>query len=70
MGERVLLRQVLASSRAPDISVLAGLPTAGPEHIDCAGAGDGRAWSQRSAGGPTSLQHHSIRAGGELRTNS
>lgn len=70
MGERVLLRQVLASSRAPDISVLAGVPTTGPEHRNCAGARDGRASSQRAAGGLASLQRQSIRADGKRRKNT
>lgn len=70
MGERILLRQVLARSRAPDISVLAGVTTAGPEHRNCTGAGDGRASSQRAAGGQASLQRHTIRADGKRRKNT
>lgn len=56
VGERFLLRQVLAYGRAPDVSVLAGVPTAGPEHRDCAGAGKGKAWAQYAAGGSAPLE--------------
>lgn len=65
MGERVLLRQVLAGCRAPGITVLAGAPTSGPQHPDCAGTGEGGAGAQRPTRGSISIKLHTIRADGQ-----